>query len=185
MPLFSGIGHFKQSPYPTVKMQNLNNDLIWKEVRALREDPTQMESYNPDWVLRFLLKIHPQFFDQRDMKRVLADCVPHDKTRVKESRVVSYDWYWIVELLPSHSPKNRKRFVYLVGWFDPQLREPVSHLKAWFFPTQEEALSPAITGLVDGKWKREPDQRLYEFLKSQIENGVKVKRNPGSYFQLL
>lgn len=163
-------------------MKNRKLDPAWNEVRKLRKDPSQMKSYDPDWVLRFLLKIHPQYFAQRDIKRVLADCIPHDEIRIKQGQVVSYDWYWIVELIPGHSSENDKWFVYLVGWFDPQLWEPVSHLKAWFFPTQEEALSPAINGLEEEKWKREPDQRLYDFLKAQINQGEKVRRNSQNYW---
>ena len=154
----------------------------WNEVRALRKDPSQMKSFDPDWVLRLLLKTHPEYFAQRDIKQVLADCIPHDEARVKQDRVVSYDWYWIVELLPGLSPDNEKRFVYLVGWFDPQLWEPVTHFKAWFFSSREEALSCAITSLEDGKWKREPDQKLYDFLKTQLKEGEKVKRNPQNYW---
>ena len=154
----------------------------WNEVRRLRKDPSQMKSYDPDWVLRLLLKTHPEYFAQRDIKKVLADCIPHDETRVKQSRVVSYDWYWIVELLPDHSLENEKRFVYIVGWFDPQLWEPVTHLKAWFFLTKEDALSCAIKGLENGKWKREPDRRLYDFLGTQIIDGEKIKRNPRNYW---
>jgi len=154
----------------------------WNEVRRLRKDPSQMKSFDPDWVLRLLLKTHPEYFAQRDIKQVLADCIPHDDARVKQSRVVSYDWYWIVELLLDHYPENEKRFVYLVGWFDPQLWEPVSHLKAWFFASKENALSCAISELEDGKWKREPDQKLYDFLKTQIKEGEKVKRNPQNYW---
>jgi len=155
----------------------------WNEVRALRKDPSQMKSYDPDWVLHLLLKTHPEFFAQRDIKDVLADCVPHDDARVKQGRVVSYDWYWIVELLPGHSPENGRRFSYIVGCFDPQLWEPVTHLKAWFYKSLEEALSCAITGLEDGKWKRGPDQKLYAFLKAQIKNGEKVRRNPRYYWE--
>ena len=154
----------------------------WNEVRALRKDPSQMKSIDPDWVLRHLLKIHPEYFAQRDIKQVLADCVPHDEERVKGGRDVSYDWYWVVELLPGHSPENDNRFVYVVGWFDPQLWEPVTHLKAWFFRSREDALSPAITSLEEGKWKRNPDQKLYDFLKTQIDNEEKVKRNPQNYW---
>jgi hypothetical protein len=160
----------------------INYDRSWNEVRRLRKDPSQMKSYDPDWVLRILLKTHPEYFAQRDIKQVLADCIPHDVARVKQSRVVSYDWYWIVELLPGHSPENEKRFVYIVGWFDPQLWEPVSHLKAWFFLSKESALSCAITGLEDGKWKREPDQKLYDFLKTQITKGEKIRRNTQNYW---
>ena len=154
----------------------------WNEVRRLRKDPSQMKSFDPDWVLRLLLKTHPEYFAQRDIKQVLADCIPHDDARVKQNSVVSSDWYWIVELLPGHSPENEKRFVYIVGWFDPQLHEPVTHLKAWFFSSREKALSPAITGLEDGKWKRNPDQKLFDFLKAQIDDGKKVKRNPQYYW---
>jgi len=111
------------------------------EVRRLRKDPSQMKSFDPDWVLRFLLKTHPEYFAQRDIKQVLADCIPHDYARVMQSRVVSYDWYWIVELLPGHSPENENHFAYVVGWFDPQLHEPVTHIKAWFFRSREDALS--------------------------------------------
>ena len=49
-------------------------DRAWNEVRALRKNPSQMKSYDPDWVLRHLLKIHPEYFAQRDIKQVLADC---------------------------------------------------------------------------------------------------------------
>jgi hypothetical protein len=153
-------------------------DPSWNEARALRKDPSQMKSFDPDWVLRLLLKTHPEYFAQRGIKQVMADCVPHDETQVKHGRVVSYGWYWIVELLPDHSLENEKRFVYLVGWFDPQLWEPVTHLKAWFFLSREDALSCAITGLENGKWKREPDQKLHDFLKTQIIRGEKIRRNP-------
>jgi hypothetical protein len=154
----------------------------WNEVRALRKDPSQMKSFDPDWVLRLLLKTHPEFIAQRDIKQVLADCVPHDELRVKQGRVVSCDWYWIVELLPGHSLEIEKRFVYILGWFDPQLREPVTHLKAWFFSSKEDAGSCAISGLENGIWKREPNQKLYAFLKAQIDKGEKVRRNPRNYW---
>jgi len=158
------------------------SDRAWNEVVALRKNPSQMKSYDPDWVLRHLLKIHPEYFAQRDIKQVLADCVPHDKVRCKQGRVVSYDWYYIVELLPSHTQENDEQFVFVVGWFDPQLWEPVSHLKAWFFLSKESALSCAITDLEDGKWKREPDQELYDFLKTQITKGEKIRRDPQNYW---
>lgn len=173
---------YRKSNLTKITGENKILDPVWNEVRALRKDPSQMNSYDPDWVLRHLLKTHPQFFAQRDIKQVLADCIPHDDIRMKEGKVVYFDWYWIVELLPGHSPKNEKRFVYLVGWFDPRLWEPVSHLKAWFFSSKEESLSSAITGFNEGKWKREPDQRLYDFLKKQIMEGEKVKRNPHKYW---
>jgi len=150
-----------------------------QDLRILSSPKT---SSDPDWVLRHLLKNHPQFFAQRDIKRVLADCIPHDKTRLKEGQVVSYDWYWIVELFPGHSPVNGKRFVYLLGCFDPTLTETRTFLYAWFFPTLEFVLSPAINGLEDGKLKRKPDQKLYDFLKKQIMEGGKVKRNPQNYW---
>ena len=162
-----------------------NIDPIWKQARTLRGDPTQLESYNPDWVLRHLLEIHSQFFAPRDIKRVLADSIPHDQTRLKEDRVDSYDWYWILELLPGHSPEKEKPFVYLLGWFDPQLQEPRTLLSAWFFPTLEEALSPAIDGLEEGKLNRKPDKKLYEFLKSQIDQGIKSKRIPENYWKFV
>ena len=155
----------------------------WNEVRALRKKPSQTKSYNPDWVLRLLLTTHPEFFAQRDIEQVLADCIPHDNARVKESRVVSYDWYWIVKLLPGHSPESDKRFVYMLGWFDPQFNESRTFLKAWFFSSVEEALSPAINGFEEGKFIRKPDQRLYEFLKAQINNREKVRRDPRNYYK--
>ena len=154
----------------------------WNEIRALSKDPSQMKSYNPDWVLRHLLKIHPEYFAQRDIKQVLADCVPHDEERVKVGRVVSYDWYWIVELLPGHFRENERCFVFLLGWFDPQLQEPRTFLEAWFFPTQEDVLTPAIKGLEEGRLKRKPDPGLYEFLFEQIKQGKKVGRNPQNYW---
>ena len=77
---------------------------------------------------------------------------------------------------------NGKRFVYLLGCFDPTLTETRTFLYAWFFPTLEFVLSPAINGLEDGKLKRKPDQKLYDFLKKQIMEGGKVKRNPQNYW---
>ena len=155
----------------------------WKELWELTSDPSRMKSFDPDWVLRYLLKTHSQFFDPGDIKRVLADCVPHDKTRLQEGRVVSSDWYWIIELLPGRSQEKEKRFVYVVGLFDPRFTETRTRLKAWFFESVEEALTCAMTSLDNGIWKRRPDLKLFNFLKVQIDKGEKARRDSQGYWK--
>ena len=156
-------------------------DRARKEAIALSKDPSQRKPYDPDWVLRHLLQVHPQFFSQNNIKIVLADCAPHDK-EVYEP-VFSFTWVWIVELLKSPINKEDCRFAYIVGWFDPRLWEPVSHLQAWFFSSKEEALACAITSLEIGKGKTKPNNKLYDFLKHQIKQGKKVLRNPHNHWK--
>jgi len=153
------------------------------ELRLLAKDQSQTTSYNPDWVLRHLLKIHPQFFAPRDIKRVLADCIPHDEVCCKQGQVVSFNWYWIVELLENHLAENDNQFAYVLGWFDPRLWEPCTHLHAWFFSTPEEALDCATASLDVGKGKTKPDQKLFDYLKSQLDRGEKAKRKPENYWK--
>jgi len=139
----------------------------------------QMSIYDPPPVLVRLLESHPQVFSQIKIKKILADCSPYDKEVFNQNRVASFIWYWIVELIQNHSQVNYKQFAYIVGWFDPVIKEQVSHLRAWFFPTSEEALDCAITSLDLGKRnKLLPNQKLYDFLKSQLNQGRKLRRYP-------
>ena len=149
----------------------------------LRLLSSPQKSSDPYGVLRHLLEIHPQSFTPRDIKRVLADCIPHDRIRLKNGEVVSCDWSWIVEMLPGRSPQAGKQFGYVLGFFDPTLTETRTFLHAWFFPTTEEALSPVINGLEAGNLIREPDQKLIDFLKSQLDRGEKTKRKPENYWE--
>jgi hypothetical protein len=146
------------------------------ELRLLAQDRSQRVSYNPDWVLRHLLLDHPQFFSRNIINKVLADCAPHDEEVYEPT--FSFTWVWVVELLRRPDIEEDCRYAYVVGWFDPRLWEPVSHLFAWFFPTPEEAAAGALTSLDTEKGKTKPDQKLYKFLKSQLEKGEKVERNP-------
>jgi hypothetical protein len=87
-------------------------------------------------------------------------------------------WYWIVELIENQSVENDNQFAYVLGWFDPGLREPVTHLRAWFFPSYEEALTCAITSLDLGSGKTEPNQKLYKFLEEKIVQGKRIRTSP-------
>jgi len=130
--------------------------LVDTELRLLAKDQSQTTSYNPDWVLRHLLLEHPGVFSKNRIKRVLADCIPHDEVRLKQDQVVSFNWYWIIEL--DNRPLGEdKPFVYVLGWFDPRLWEPCTHLHAWFFSTPKEALDSAIISLEVGQGKTKPD----------------------------
>jgi hypothetical protein len=142
----------------------------YKEITALSKDPSQMKSYDPDWVLRYLLQLHPQFFAQREIKQVLASCVPHEKEVYDKDRFFSFNWYWIVELTPGHANERALRYAYVAGWFDPRLWEPTTHLQVWFFSSPNEALQCAVTPMKIGGRHTRPNKRLYEFLSKGLQD---------------
>jgi len=158
----------RDPPRPSISKENLNPRIA--EIIALSKLPSQMQSYDPDWVLRYLLQLHDQFFAPREMKRVLAYCVPHEKEVYAQDRFFSFNWFWIVELLPGFSKEIGLRFAFVAGWFDPRLWEPTTHLHVWFFSTPNEALECAITRMEVGKGYIKPNKRLYEFLSKQLQD---------------
>ena len=148
-------------------------DPVMRERVALSKDPSQRTSYDPDWVLRHLLNFHPEFLAQ-NIKQVLADCAPYDEEVYDP--IFAFTWVWIVELLPSRSQEKDDRYTYVIGWFDPRLWEPVTHLQAWFFTSPEEALACAKSSMIIGKGKTTPNQKLYDFLKTQLDQGKMVRK---------
>jgi len=137
----------------------------------------ELRSYDPDWVLKKLLSYHPQEFSYREIVKVLADCVPHDAVAQEQGKKLygndyfSFSWHWILEL----GNRRINSYVYLLGWFDPRLWEPTTTLNAWLFRTPEEAVKCVITEMKVGKGITKPDNRIHDFLMTQIKNGRKVR----------
>ena len=68
----------------------LRSFLSDSEFRLLANDKSQTTSYNPDLVLWHLLLEHPEILSKKRIKRVLADCIPHDEVRLKRRLIKEY-----------------------------------------------------------------------------------------------
>ena len=137
----------------------------------------KLRFYNPDLVLKELLSQHPAKFSYRDIVEVLADCVPFEK-EVYGNGYYSFNWHWILKLHPMVWDKDIYRYAYATGWFDPRLWEPTTALDSWLFRTPDEALKCVITAMKGGRGITKPNQRLHDFLLTQIKDGRKTREYP-------
>lgn len=137
----------------------------------------KLRFYNPDRVLKELLSQHPSKFSYPDIVEVLADCVPFEK-EVYNNGHSSFDWHWILKLRPMVWHNEIHHYAYARGWFDPRLWEPTTAFDSWIFRTPDEALRCVITAMKVGKGITKPNQRLYDFLMTQIKDGRKTREYP-------
>lgn len=137
----------------------------------------KLRFYNPDLVLKELLSQHPAKFSYRDIVEVLADCVPFEK-EVYGNGYYSFNWHWILKLHPMVRHKDIYRYAYATGWFDPRLWEPTTALDSWLFRTPDEALKCVITAMKGWRGITKPNQRLHDFLLTQIKDGRKTREYP-------
>ena len=137
----------------------------------------KLRFYNPDRVLKELLSQYPAKFSYPDIVEVLADCVPFEK-EVYSNGHSSFDWHWVLKLRPMVWDKDIYRYAYARGWFDPRLWEPTTALDSWLFRTPDEALRCVITAMKVGRGITKSNQRLYDFLMTQIKDGKKTREYP-------
>jgi len=134
-------------------------------------------SFDPDWVLERLFSTHHQKISYWDILKVYADCPPYDK-EVWGDGPYGFFWFWVVAVRPVYWQNKYFYYAYVVGFFDPTLREPQTILKSWLFRTPEEATMCALKSMeFHSIYKIYPHQKLYDSLKEQVKKGRKIRQH--------